>query len=102
MTGCAEAVVRPNGKLYRPRKPPAVESFCDWYDDWEGAVVIRTHDIPLALELAADRIAELDLKPELACINWWRLVPWSATNEFDTNWIVDEVRGVPCVVIPYE
>jgi hypothetical protein len=95
------AIQRPNGKTYRPRKPPAVESYVDWYDDAECVVVTRTHDIPLALELAAERIADLELSPELARTDWWRLVPWAA-DCYDTSWINDPARGIPVVVIPYE
>jgi hypothetical protein len=97
----ADELVRPNGKPYRPRRVPSVEGYVDWHDDVECVVVVRTHDIPLALQLAADRIAELELNPENAHTDWWRLVPWGS-DCYDNSWIPDPVRGVPCVVIPYE
>ena len=97
----AEHLVRPNGKPYTPRKAPSVESYFDWYDDAECVVVTRTHDIPLAIKLAGDRIDELDLNSENAHTDWWRLVPWGS-DCYETSWISDPVRGVPCVVIPSE
>jgi hypothetical protein len=92
---------RPNGKAYRPRKSPTVETYFDVHDDSECVVVFRTHDIPQAIQLAADRIEDLELDSELAYTDWWRQVPWSA-GSYDWQWISDSVRGVPCVVIPHE
>lgn len=98
----AGEIVRPNGKVYRPRKPPALQSYVDWSDDREAVVVLRTHDIRLSLELAADKIAELELIAANAHTDWWRLVPFDTGSGYERNWIPDPVRGTPCVVIPYE
>ena len=94
-----EQIVRPNGKPYRARKPPMVETYFDT-SDCESIVVLRTHDIPKALELAGDRIDDLELDRDGARTSWWRLVPWDVGSGYDTNWINDDVRGTPCVVIP--
>lgn len=93
---------RPNGKLYRARKPPEVTTYQDWRDDVTCGLVLRTHDVELALQLAADLIAELELVPANASTHWWRLAPFKNGSGYDRNWIDDPVRGVPCVVIPYE
>lgn len=98
----AEEILRPNGKLYRARKPPCVVTYND-RDDCECVAVLRTHDIPLALELAAVHIAALDLNPDKAAQDWWRLVPFDAFHMgYDQTWVTDTARGTPCVVIPYE
>lgn len=99
----AVAIHRPNGKIYRPRKPPEVTTYQDWRDDVTCCAVLRTHDVELALQLAADVIAEHELVPESAHARWWRLVPFKVgSGLYDRNWIDDPVHGVPCVVIPYE
>lgn len=95
-----EAMVRPNGKLYRPRKPPEVVTFHD-YHECTGVAVLRTLDVQTAVELAADQIAEFDLDPANAGTDWWRSVPWDPTGYGDWAYLSDPVRGVPCVVIPY-
>lgn len=94
-------VRRPNGKLYRPRKAPSVETFVD-HNDYDGAVVLRTHDFQLAIELASNLIDEYGLNPTHAYTNWWRAVPFDPSGYHDWAWVDDPVRGVPCVVIPHE
>lgn len=99
----AVEIRRPNGKIYRPRKPPEVTTYQDWRDDLTCGLVLRTDDVELALHLAADAIAEYDLVTESAHAVWWRLVPFKVgSGSYERNWIADPVRGVPCVVIPYE
>jgi hypothetical protein len=90
-------IQRPNGKPYRPRKAPSVREFSD-LDDNTGVVVLRTHDIQLATELASDAISEHDLSRAAAYTTWWRLVPFDPSGYFDRTWQNDPVRGVPCVV----
>lgn len=73
----AEQVARPGGKTYRARKPPSVEVFENpWGDDY-GIVVERTHDVDLAVALAA---AEWDYqfvdRLPVPRLRWLRLVPW--------------------------
>lgn len=94
-------VPRPNGKLYRPRKVPSVEQYADRHD-CTGAVVLRTHDVELAVALAVNLIREYDLDPANAYTTWWRVVPFDPDGYFDSAWLHDPARGVPCVVIPYE
>jgi hypothetical protein len=37
-----------------------------------------------------------------ASTNWVRFVPFDPYyTGYDTNWIEDPARGIPCVVIPY-
>lgn len=94
----SEELVRPNGKLYRPRKRPSVELIADHRDD-TGVVVLRTHDYQTAIELASNLIDEYGLNPTTAYTAWWRLVPFDMSGYHDTSWIDDPVHGVPCVVI---
>ena len=93
MTG----IVRPNGRIYRPKKPPSLEEYTT-YDQEDSIVVVRTHDITVATLLAADKIAEYDLQGCEVMQEWWRLVPWDHNGMFPRSWITDEVRGTPCVV----
>ena len=92
-------IQRPNGKLYRPRKAPSVETYADPSDN-TGVVILRTHNVEQAVELAAGTIREYDLDPSKAYTTWWRLVPYDPDGWFDTTWQNDPVRGMPCVVIP--
>ncbi len=102
MTASLTDTLRPNGKVYRPKKAPSVETFFD-RNDYEAVVVLRTHDFDLALKLAADWIDAMELQPDKAYEDWWRLVPYDANcSGHDRTWVTDTVRGVPCVVIPYE
>lgn len=93
-------IQRPNGKTYRPRKPPSVQLIADHNDD-TGVIVLRTHDYQRAIELASHLIDEYGLNPTVAYTAWWRLVPFDPSGYHDTAWIDDPVRGTPCVVIPH-
>lgn len=92
MTQHLPAVLRPNGLLYRPRKI-AVYS---WENDnrYEcGAVVLGTHDVVHATELATAAIhAWFDsrLTATNSDVDWFR-------DGFDDSgrraWVRDDVRG---------
>ena len=102
MTADAEVFTRPNGKPYRPQLAPRVDTYQD-QDDYECVVVLRTHDIAKAIELAADQIEYLGLDGANATTDWWRSVPFNPMGTgYDWSWINDPVRGIPCVVIPYD
>lgn len=101
MLDVAEVFTRPNGKLYRPQQPPSVQTYQD-QDDYECVVVLRTHDIASAVELAAEQIDYLGIDAANAVTDWWRAVPFDRRGMYDWSWITDTVRGVPCVVIPYD
>ncbi len=86
-------VVRPNGKVYRPRnRPRAVRvEVEDWRSDYSEVVtVLGTHDVEraraLALRLASD-VSERPLWGE----QWYRL----AIRNGDRVYVQDEVRGAP-------
>ena len=92
---------RPNGKVYRPRKPPEVFGVRNW-DDVEGVLVRGTLNVDVARDLARpewDRDCNYGVEVENAptLTDWYRLVPW-ANDDFDNSWIVDEAHGAPCVV----
>lgn len=60
--------VRPDGRIYRPRKAP--EALLTGYDgDVEGVIVVRTHDTELARQLALDALNAYD--PD----DGWELTP---------------------------
>lgn len=88
------AVERPDGRLYRPRKVVVWPwENDDAWSEWRGgAVVLGTHDVERARELADSSIklwfgAELSaVKPEPG---WWRL----GYSYGDPTWIEDVVRG---------
>lgn len=96
----APLLTRPNGKPYRPRSEVRVENYTTT-DDMTAVVVIGTHDVDRATELARERW-EWDNDPPLPAgvRRWWRLVPWGGHG--DGTWIDDEVRGRPVVTFDPE
>ena len=100
MSDLTEVVIRPNGKMYKARKPCFVLTWLD--GDYRAVAVFRTHDVKLARWLAKSFWGDLDSDTEIedasVDINWWRLVPFDPSGEYDSSWIDDEVRGIPCVV----
>jgi hypothetical protein len=91
----APLLTRPNGKPYRPRSEIRVEHFTN-QDDCTAIVVIGTHDVDRARELALpwweNEYDRADF-PE-GVRRWWRLVPWGYDGG---TWLEDEVRGRPVV-----
>lgn len=75
----AKPTARPNGRLYKPRKPLRVQSVM-WNDDAYVVLVYGTHDADEARAIAQE---EWDLEqnggelPEPHRI-WTKLVPWDA------------------------
>jgi len=94
----ADTITRPNGKVWRGRLPVRVREFTDI--DWcTGIVVLGTQDAWEATVLAANLIAEYELRASDARADWWRLVPWDTCGGgFDSTYITDPERGTPCVV----
>lgn len=83
---------RPNGKLYRRRKPLTADTVA-WNDDGYVVIVYGTHDADLARELAATEW-ERELEGELPEPRplWLKLVPWDALGlGFDST--ILEVGG---------
>jgi hypothetical protein len=91
-------LVRPNGKPYRARKGIEVAEFGDHSTGCTGIVVLRTHDIERAKTCAASTLAAYELEADVARRDWWRLVPWDSSGEYERSYITDPVRGIPCVV----
>ncbi|MGV8973696.1 MAG: hypothetical protein ACOH10_15355 [Rhodoglobus sp.] len=96
-----EMTLRPNGKVYRPRKGLQA-SVCSSMDEGEGIIVRGTLDVDKAREIArkiwghTENDDTVDDAPTLT--GWFRLVPWDAGFGFDSTWMVDEAHGSPCVV----
>lgn len=91
-------ITRPNGKVWRPRKPLRINTF-DNPEGMTGVVVFGTHDEDTAARAAQRELAFWDLALVTGHAAWWRLVPWDAFNlGCDSTWINDPVRGTPCVV----
>ncbi len=84
-------VVRPNGKVYRPRKAPVAVGVCDGYDDVNYVYVLRTHDIDRARAFARPYLATYLVAPRQ---EWVRLVMRRGYPVYED----DEERGVPVVV----
>lgn len=75
----AAPTARPNGALYRPRKPLRAEA-CMWNDDGTAVLVYGTHDDALARPLAEAEWTREGLDgdlPEPVAI-WVKSVPWDA------------------------
>lgn len=87
-----DAITRPNGKPYRPRKI-VVEPWEDHWDDRSGAVVFGTHDVEAARVIAAEEITSRWGMPYAvdARVGWWRSGYEGSQGEL--SWVYDEVRG---------
>jgi len=89
-------VERPNGRLYRPRKPPATRLVPDIDSLFAYIYVLRTHDVDIALELAKVLAVwegvefREDRPPRLI---WTRI----AMRDYEQQYVDDPVRGVPAV-----
>lgn len=98
MSAHLESTTRPNGKVYRPRRPPRVEEYGDG-DGSTGVMVLGTHNAFHAGLLAAGSINAYDLDPTNLTVCWLKLVPWDATGGgYDRTWIDDPVTGTPAVM----
>lgn len=73
-----EQVARPGGKTCRARKPPAAVVFDSGWNDDGGIIVERTHDVDLAVALAAVEWRGYYGPEPLPApvLRWVRLVPW--------------------------
>lgn len=89
-------VLRPNGKLYRPRKPPAAVVVPDHHDEYHWIYVLRTHDIARAHELATALALRWGF--DLDDCEVWREWVHDAIEGGDRFWRNDPVRGVPTVI----
>ena len=83
-----EAIVRPNGKLYRPRRVTA----CAVGEDDEGVLVLGTHDLARA-QFLADEMAEYVAGSGFAAVDPW--LGWfrDGYRNGRREWVTDEVRG---------
>lgn len=88
------SVVRPNGKVYTPRRRPRavlVEDE-DWRTDFPQVVLVfGTHDVTRAYALAS-RLAAVEPKP-LFGEQWYRL----AMRNGEQQYVTDEERGSPAL-----
>lgn len=91
-----ETTVRPNGKVYRPRRRIQVEEF-ETPDEGTGIMVLRTHNVMYASLLAARALHNLDLDPAKPILTWVKDVPWDDSGMYDYSWVYDPVRGIPVV-----
>jgi hypothetical protein len=93
-TDSLPSIVRPNGKLYRPRKLRVEE----WNVRWQGqfsVLVLGTHDIDQALPLARQRAFEYDVEDiRLVETGWWH----DSIRNHDRYWTPDDVRGAAGVL----
>lgn len=90
-----EKITRPNGKTYSPRRPPRVDHYTN-HDEVACVVVIGTHDLDVAAQLAASLWDHHEPIPT-GTRSWWRIVPWDTGTGYDRNWVTDETRGAPVV-----
>lgn len=95
MTSPPPAIVRPNGKTYRPHsiRVEVWEDHDDVWSEWRGgAVVLGTHDVEVAQPLA-DAAIKRSFNAELIAadpeVGWWRL----SFHFGELRWMPDEQRG---------
>jgi hypothetical protein len=96
-------ILRPNGKPYRPRKPPA-GGYLDVGDTGDGVVVIRrTHDVA-AHQAWAERLWRSETGDDVRLVGvacWVRMVPWDDSGcGSDSTWIScdgNDPRACPAV-----
>lgn len=100
MSGELASAVRPNGKVYRPRKPARGVFVEDHYarigEPDAYVYVLGTHDVERAHRLASQIAARERLKADRdsARLTWIRQTIRDGDPVFD----VDEVRGAAAVV----
>lgn len=90
-TGYLTPVTRPNGKIYRPVKPPVAVEVEDYRDGTE-IYVLRTHDIDRAYRLAT-RLGLGEVHRESAHQTWIRDTFRDGGRVYDT----DPEHGCPVV-----
>jgi len=103
VSALAEVAIRPGGRLYRSRSKARAHSYGDDGGASFGVVVTRTHDVDLAVPLAAQTwrwMFDSNVPLPAARIGWTRLVPWDLSGYGDWSW--DSCTGVeanslPCV-----
>jgi hypothetical protein len=95
--------VRPNGKVYRPRRARLTAQ--PWGDvgnlDGHGVIVFGTLDPDAAREFAETAMAHYsgeNVKAVDPIPGWWR----SGYTSFGPTWVTDDVRGRPGVYFTAE
>lgn len=90
-------VTRPNGQIYRPRKPIAVVMIENEHRGETEIIVLRTHDVDVARPIA-------EREARLQGVDWpddcvWQL-SWARKTIRDGEpwWEYDDARGAACVV----
>jgi hypothetical protein len=88
-----EPTVRPNGKVYRPRRPLRSAPYDD-HDFQHGVIVLGTHDIELARAAAVRAGCECgEPKFDKGSPGWLR----QGYQHGEPWWINDDVRGAAAV-----
>lgn len=91
----AAVIVRPNGKIYRPRRPPVVIGFDDDHRGINYVAVLRTHDEEFARSVARPfRCAYLVNPWEAPRLSWLR----QTLRDGEPFYEFDDVHGAPCVL----
>jgi len=93
VTSSLSPIVRPNGKLYRPRKLRVVFYELPSEDEvYSQTIVLGTHDVELARSVARyGGILHYLTQPH---IGWMRL----GYDRGEQLWLHDDVRGAACVI----
>lgn len=89
---CTET--RPNGKVYRARKPPVIEWFDGEWPSESSAIVLRMDS--KSAEEARQMVIEEGKEQGIKLVNrghfgWWR----SAIRNHEEFWDYDSVNGMP-------
>lgn len=95
MTDLPPPVTRPNGKVYRPRKPPRaveVDNDAGWNEPSTLIYVLGTHDIERAFALAQRMHRGAD--KDTAKLSWARLT----MRRGEGFWEYDDICGAATVI----
>lgn len=89
------AVLRPNGKVYRRRKPPALTLASDQWSGDDIPLVLRTHDADEAKAILLAQFGPDDFWIDLdrPVKRWARL----GYQHGEPTWIDDPARGMPAI-----
>jgi hypothetical protein len=87
MTELLVPVRRPDGRLYRPRK--IIAFILDAEPEYARVLVLGTHDIGTARELAERALRNWGCEPVNPVLGWWR----SAIRNHAVWFEADERRG---------
>lgn len=93
MTALSTEFVRPNGKVYRPRKAPRFTEYEDYSSCDLKPLVLGTHDLAIAERIVGDCWDDYGVDKNAPVKAWWR----DGMRDGRRTFIDDPERGIPVI-----